>query len=153
MKYSKLKKRVIIALIITVICIILAIVNQMSGNIPDDEIFYNGSYNITNITNTTNSTNNVTNTTNNNITTNNNENTTNNIINLNHIPPYSGKAYVELNGNIPEFEEKDYTTVSFKHFSPLDEHGRAEVAFANVCKEIMPKETDKRGNLTYNPTG
>lgn len=26
-------------------------------------------------------------------------------------------------------------------------------AFANICKDIMPKENEKRGKISYNPTG
>ena len=45
-----------------------------------------------------------------------------------------------LNNNKPEFTEKDYTTKSFENYSELDSLGRCGVAYANVCKEIMPPE-------------
>ena len=36
--------------------------------------------------------------------------------------------------------KKDYTTKSFENYSELDSLGRCGVAYANVCKEIMPPE-------------
>ena len=35
------------------------------------------------------------------------------------IPEYSGQAYVEINDNIPFFEESDKTTRSFESYSDL----------------------------------
>lgn len=84
----------------------------------------------------------------NNVITNNNS-----IINLNIIPPYNGNAYIEINGNIPEFEEDDFTTTPFENYSELDEYKRCGVAFANICKDTMPKENEKRGKISYKPTG
>ena len=78
---------------------------------------------------------------------------TNSSISLNNIPPYSGNAYVVLNNNIPEFKESDFTTEPFEDYSNLDEYERCGVAFANICKEIMPKENEKRGKISYKPTG
>lgn len=59
---------------------------------------------------------------------------------LEDIPEYSGTPYTILNNNKPEFTEKDYTTKSFENYSELDVLGRCGVAYANVCKEIMPLE-------------
>ena len=59
---------------------------------------------------------------------------------LEDIPEYSGTPYAILNNNKPEFTEKDYTTKSFENYSELDSLGRCGVAYANVCKEIMPPE-------------
>lgn len=61
-------------------------------------------------------------------------------IELENIPQYDGKPYVEINNNIPYFNENDYTTESFEKYSELDVLGRCGVAYANVCKEIMPPE-------------
>ena len=55
---------------------------------------------------------------------------------LSSIPEYSSSPYVEINNNIPYFEEKDYTTKSFENYSELDVLGRCGVAFANVCTDI-----------------
>lgn len=74
--------------------------------------------------------------------------------NLSDIPEYEGKPYVTINNNIPYFDEDDYTTESFEKYSNLDaKFGRCGVAYANICKEIMPSENDEREDLSYNPTG
>ena len=74
--------------------------------------------------------------------------------NISEIPEYSGQIYVELNNNVPYFEEKDYTTESFERYSNLDDLGRCGVAFANICKEIMPKDGEERGDISQiKPTG
>lgn len=66
-------------------------------------------------------------------------------IELDDIPEYSGKAYVEVNDNQPYFTEKDLTTKSFEHYSELDALKRCGVAFANVSEKTMPNE--KRGSI------
>ncbi len=63
------------------------------------------------------------------------------------VPEYTDKAYVTINNNIPYFTEKDYTTEAFEKYSELDILGRSGVAYANVCKEIMPKEGEERGEI------
>lgn len=55
------------------------------------------------------------------------------------IPEYNGTPYVKLNNNMPQFEDFDTTTV-FETYSELDFLGRCGVAFANICKELMPTE-------------
>lgn len=61
------------------------------------------------------------------------------------VPAYSGSAYVEVNGNTPYFNSGDYVTTAFERYSNLDSLGRCGVAYANICKEIMP--TEKRGEI------
>lgn len=74
--------------------------------------------------------------------------------NLSEIPKYNDQPYVVINNNIPFFSEEDYTTESFEKYSELDDiFGRAGVAYANICKEIMPAEKEEREDLSYNPTG
>lgn len=60
------------------------------------------------------------------------------------IPSYSGEPYVEVNNNIPFFEDKTVTE-AFESYSPLDELGRCGPAFANICIELMP--TEPRGPI------
>lgn len=73
---------------------------------------------------------------------------------INEIPTYSNQIYVEINNGNPYFSEKDYTTKSFEKYSELDDKGRCGVAYANVCKEIMPPDGDKRGDISsIKPTG
>lgn len=69
------------------------------------------------------------------------------IIDLATIPEYQGNPYIEINNNIPEFKEEDYKTESFENYSEWDELGRSGVAFANICKEIMPLEGEERGEI------
>ena len=68
-------------------------------------------------------------------------------IDLSTIPEYSSSPYVEINNNNPYFKEEDYTTNSFEKYSEWDSLGRSGVAFANVCKETMPKEGEERGDI------
>lgn len=72
--------------------------------------------------------------------------------NLGNIPEYSGIPYVEINNNMPYFEESDYTTDAFEYYAELDLLGRCGTAYANVCRETMP--TEKRGDISsVKPTG
>lgn len=69
------------------------------------------------------------------------------IVDLSTIPEYTSNPYVEINNNIPYFTEEDYTTVPFERYSEWDNLGRSGVAYANICKEIMPKEGEERGEI------
>ena len=83
-----------------------------------------------------------------------NINTNGNLISIDEIPEYSDEAYIEINNNIPNFKESDYTTEAFENYSELDDYGRCGVAYANICKEIMPKKGEKRGDISnVKPTG
>lgn len=59
---------------------------------------------------------------------------------LKTIPKYNGEPYIEINNNNPYFKKSDYTTKAFEHYSDLDELGRPGVAYANICKKLMPTE-------------
>lgn len=66
-------------------------------------------------------------------------------ISLNQVGEYSGAPYVYLN-NIPYFtDEEKENTKPFENYSSLDDLGRCGVAFANICKELMP--TEERGPI------
>ena len=68
------------------------------------------------------------------------------------VPEYSGEPYVEINGNQPEFEEYELTTVAFEDYSELDELGRCGEAEACVGEETMP--TEERESISeVTPTG
>lgn len=69
----------------------------------------------------------------------------NSYVSLDAIPAYDGKAYVAVNNNEPFFTDSDMTTTAFENYSDLDSLGRCGVAYANICKEIMP--TEKRGKI------
>jgi DNA-entry nuclease len=64
---------------------------------------------------------------------------------LDDIPVYSGASYITLNNNIPSFHDTEMTTEVFERYSKHDSLGRCGVAYANVCKELMP--TEERGNI------
>lgn len=71
---------------------------------------------------------------------------------INTIPEYIDEIYITLNNNIPYFEKNEYTKEAFETYSKLDKLGRCGVAYANICKEIMPKE--ERGDISkVQPTG
>lgn len=75
-----------------------------------------------------------------------------NSFDINSIPEYSGKPYVEINNNIPYFTDSDYTTDTFEEYSPLDSLGRCGTAYACIGKETMPdKERENIGMIK--PTG
>lgn len=58
---------------------------------------------------------------------------------------YDGKAFIEVNGNVPFFSVEEYTTESFETYSELDALGRCGVAYANISKDLMP--TEERGEI------
>ena len=69
----------------------------------------------------------------------------NSYVSLDAIPAYDGKAYVAVNNNEPFFTDSDMTTTAFENYSDLDSLGRCGVAYANICKDIMPIE--ERGKI------
>lgn len=73
---------------------------------------------------------------------------------LDSIPKYKDSPYVILNENKPQFTKNEVSTEIFEKYSELDEYGRCGVAFANICKQIMPKEGEKRGAINMiKPSG
>ena len=69
----------------------------------------------------------------------------NSYVSLDAIPAYDGKAYVAVNNKEPFFTDSGMATTAFENYSDLDSLGRCGVAYANICKEIMP--TEKRGKI------
>lgn len=68
------------------------------------------------------------------------------------IPEYSGEPYAYINENVPLFSESDRQLDVFESYSQLDEFGRCQMAFANICPELMP--TEERGNIgNIKPSG
>ncbi len=77
---------------------------------------------------------------------------------LNEISSYESnpsdiKAYEIVNNNIPYFtDEEKANTEAFANYSELDSLGRCGVAYANICKELMP--TEPRGEIgSVKPSG
>ena len=68
------------------------------------------------------------------------------------IPAYSGKPYVEINNNIPQFLTTDLTTSSYEYYSDLDSLGRCGTVYACIGQDLMP--TEERGAIgSVKPTG
>ena len=57
---------------------------------------------------------------------------------LSDIPAYSGKPFADVNGDVPYFTE--LMTTAFDGYGPLDELGRATLAYACVGPETMPQQ-------------
>lgn len=73
-------------------------------------------------------------------------------ISLEEIPVYAGAPFVEINGNIPQFEEEDFEKAVFEKYSSLDLLGRCGTAYAKLGKELMPEK--KRESISeVIPTG
>ena len=62
---------------------------------------------------------------------------------ISSVPQYSDEPYVAIDNNIPSFSEEDHSTKAFENYSELDSLGRCGVAYANICKEIMPVEGEQ----------
>ena len=73
--------------------------------------------------------------------------------NVSEAGTFAGSPYVSINNNIPYFSDADKSrTDAFETYSDLDSLGRCGVAYANICKELMP--TEKRGAIgSVKPSG
>ncbi len=75
-------------------------------------------------------------------------------VNLNDIPAYSGKPYIYINNNMPNFTADELTTAAYENYSELDSLGRCGVATASCGKEIMPQKGEERGSISsIKPSG
>ncbi len=73
-------------------------------------------------------------------------------VSVQNVPAYSSTPYVAVNGNQPEFEEKDLTTKAYEYYSPLDSLGRCGYTMACVGLELMPAQ--ERESISHvKPTG
>ena len=71
---------------------------------------------------------------------------------LSDVEPYSGSAYVVVNGNTPYFTSSELTTTSFELYSALDSLGRCGPAYACIGQDLMP--TEERGSIgSVKPSG
>ena len=69
-----------------------------------------------------------------------------------NVPAFSGNPYIVIHNNIPEFSEKDLTTVAYEFYSELDRLGRCGKAEANIGIELMPTE-EREGIGQIKPSG
>lgn len=75
-------------------------------------------------------------------------------VNIATIPAYSGKAYVAINNNIPNFSSSELTTKGYEKYSNLDSLGRTQMCIASVGKDTMPKDGEERQSISnIKPTG
>lgn len=71
---------------------------------------------------------------------------------LSSVPEYAGEPYVELNGNVPDFSEDQFTTQSYEFYTDLDQIGRCGICYANIGPDLMP--TEERGSISsVHPSG
>ena len=64
---------------------------------------------------------------------------------LAEIDKYSGSPYIEFDGNVPLFLDKELTTTSYEYYSDLDSLGRCGMACACIGQDLMP--TEDRGSI------
>lgn len=68
-----------------------------------------------------------------------------------NIPEYDGKDYIELNNNIPFFDDNIYKLSNglYESYMTLDDFGRCGSAIANVSMKTMPIEIIHRNGKPY----
>lgn len=70
------------------------------------------------------------------------------------IPEYEGQPSVEINGNVPQFDDSIKTTESFEEYEPLDKQGRCTTAIANLSTDTQPAPSETRGDISaVHPSG
>lgn len=73
-------------------------------------------------------------------------------VDADNLPEYAGKAYIEVNGNVPYFTNDELQAESFEYYSPLDALGRCGVCVASIGTDLMP--TEERGEIgSVKPSG
>lgn len=71
---------------------------------------------------------------------------------LSALPSYTGEAYAVINDNVPQLPKEDFNETSFETYSDLDALGRCGTAYANIGRDLMPKE--ERGSIgNVKPSG
>ena len=72
--------------------------------------------------------------------------TVDSLFSLNEVPEFNGSLpYCTVNGNVPYFQENDFSLTDFESYSDLDAFGRCGTAFALLGIERMP--TEPRGSI------
>lgn len=73
-------------------------------------------------------------------------------VTLADIPKYAGAPCVEVNGNVPQFDEADFEKDAFETYSSLDILSRCGPAYAKLGQEMMPQE-ERESISQVKPTG
>lgn len=63
------------------------------------------------------------------------------------LPEFTGKPFVEVNGNVPAFTPKELTTNAYELYAPLDNLKRPQTAVACLGKETIPVKGEQREEI------
>lgn len=70
------------------------------------------------------------------------------------VPEYEGEPSIELDGNIPDFDNVTNVGDEYEEYGELDSLGRCTQAFANVSVDTQPGATEERGDISIvHPSG
>jgi len=70
------------------------------------------------------------------------------------IPAFADEPSVEINDNVPVFDDSLKNTESFETYGALDKHGRCTTAIANLSEDTQPDESESRGDISVvHPSG
>lgn len=70
------------------------------------------------------------------------------------IPAFADEPSVEINDNVPVFDDSLKTAESFENYGALDKHGRCTTAIANLSEDTQPDESESRGDISVvHPSG
>ena len=79
--------------------------------------------------------------------------TTTHSVSLSEIPECTTSPYFIINNNTPFFTDTEKTiTYSFEYYSPTDNLGRCQTAYANIGLDLMPSESREDISSVY-PSG
>ncbi len=73
-------------------------------------------------------------------------------VSLDEIPDYSGQPYVIVDNNMPQFTEKEITTMSYESYGVQDLLGRCGAAEACIGQDLMPTE-NRESISSVKPSG
>ena len=73
---------------------------------------------------------------------------TTNKISLEEIPEFKDKPYVEINGNVPFFDDSELTTTNYEKYSELDNLGRVGIATACIGVGMDDQARDNIKSVT-----
>lgn len=70
------------------------------------------------------------------------------------IPEFADEPSVEINDNVPVFDDSLKNTKSFETYGALDKHGRCTTAIANLSEDTQPGASEERGDISaVHPSG
>lgn len=70
------------------------------------------------------------------------------------IPEYQGEPYVEMNNNVPQFEESLVGQTNLEEYGKLDRYGRCTNVIAVVSTDTQPSPGEERGDISeIHPSG